>query len=487
MFTEKELQQLEGKGIGADQVEQMLKNFRQGFPYLPITAAAVASDGIRRFPASEVESRAIHYDQAAKGLTVEKFVPASGAATRMFKDFFEFVADGKPSKCVDDSLKHLSQFAFYDELKKYVAEDARPREVIAAIVGKGLGYGSLPKGLLLFHRYGDGNRTALEEHLAEGAMYASSGDGTVRIHFTVSPEHQAGFEQLVERVRPVYEKKFGVKYLIAYSQQKPSTDTLAADMHNEPFREADGTLLFRPGGHGALIENLDEIDADVIFVKNIDNVVPDHRKGDTVLWKKAIADLLLDVRDKSFAYLRKLDAGADDALLAEIEKLVAADLSYKLPADFSKRPAAERAAALHDRLDRPIRVCGMVKNEGEPGGGPFWVAEPDGARSLQIAESSQIAPEQAGLMREATHFNPVDLVCLVKDYKGKMFDLKKYVDPQTGFISVKSKNGRELKAQELPGLWNGAMARWNTLFVEVPVSTFNPVKSVADLLRPQHQ
>ncbi len=487
MFTEQDKRQLEARGTGTDQGERMLDYFRKGFPYLPITAAAVAGDGIRRFAVGEIENRAARYDQAVKGLKIEKFVPASGAATRMFKEFFEFVADGKPSKCVDDSLKRLSQFAFYDELKKYVAEDAPPREVIAAIIGKGLGYGILPKGLLVFHRYGDSDRTALEEHLAEGAMYAPSGDGTVRIHFTVSPEHQAGFEQLVEKVRPAYEKRYGVAFRITYSQQKPSTDTLAVDMQNEPFREEDGTLLFRPGGHGALIENLDEIDADVIFVKNIDNVVPDHLKGDTVLWKKVIADLLLEVRERSFAYLRKLDAGADEALLAEIEKFVTEELSYKLPAGFSTRPAAERAAALHDRLDRPIRVCGMVKNEGEPGGGPFWVAEAGGAQSLQIAESSQIAPEQGHLMREATHFNPVDLVCSVKDYNGKKIDLKKYVDPLTGFISIKSKNGRELKAQELPGLWNGAMARWNTLFVEVPVSTFNPVKSVADLLRPQHQ
>ena len=320
-------------------------------------------------------------------------------------------------------------------------------------------------------------RKAVEEHLVEGAAYAAAG-GVARIHFTVSPEHVAGFEELLAEKVPLYERRFGIRYDISFSVQKPSTDTLAVNPDNTPFRQADGTLLFRPAGHGALIENLNEIDADIVFIKNIDNVTTDARRGDTVRYKKVLAGVLLDLQERAFECLKALEVGG--AELEPIAGFIEKRLCVKLPADYD-------SALLRAVLDRPIRVCGMVRNEGEPGGGPFWVGNPDGTESLQIAESSQIAPDDLPLMRSATHFNPVDLVCGVRDSKGRKFDLRRYTDPATGFISSKSSGGRDLRAQELPGLWNGAMAKWNTVFVDVPVTTFSPVKVVQDLLRPQHQ
>ena len=354
---------------------------------------------------------------------------------------------------------------------------ADDRAIVNAIVGDGLNYGRKPKGLVTFHAYPEGARKAVEEHLVEGAAYAAAG-GVVRIHFTVSPEHVAGFEELLVAKVSLYEKRFGVRYEISFSVQKPSTDTLAVNPDNTPFRQDDGTLLFRPAGHGALIENLNEIDADLIFIKNIDNVTTDARRGDTVRYKKVLAGVLLDLQGRAFEYLKALEVGG--AELEPIAEFIEKQLCVKLPAEYD-------SALLRAVLDRPIRVCGMVRNEGEPGGGPFWVGNPDGTESLQIAESSQIAPDDLPLMQSATHFNPVDLVCGVRDSKGCKFDLRRYTDPATGFISSKSSGGRDLRAQELPGLWNGAMAKWNTVFVDVPVTTFSPVKVVQDLLRPQHQ
>lgn len=487
MITEKDKVQMAAKGISPEQVESQVAFFRAGFPFLPIAGAAVPGDGIVQLDPEQTQSLIEGYDAYKKGLSIVKFVPASGAASRMFKEMYEFVNEGKESASVAVALDNLPKFAFYDELKQALPSGTEARTVVYNIVEGVLSYGKSPKALILFHRYTDGNRTALEEHLAEGAMYAPSGNGTVHIHFTISPEHENGFRSLVEKVQSKYKKKYGIKYDIGYSQQKPKTDTIAVDTNNEPFREADGSILFRPGGHGALLENLNDIHADLIFIKTIDNVCPDRMKPDTVTYKKALAGLLLELQAQCFEYLKELESSADEKKIREIVQFVRKELSWKSGADFDGKTTEEKAIVLRGLLDRPIRVCGMVKNEGEPGGGPFWVKNDDGSSSLQIAESSQIAPQQKGLMAEATHFNPVDLVCGVRNYKGKKFDLTRYVDPKTGFISAKSKDGRELKAQELPGLWNGAMACWNTVFVEVPVSTFNPVKTVNDLLRPQHQ
>jgi hypothetical protein len=489
-MTEKDVSQIISQGRSPEQAEIQLGFFRTGFPFLPIDRAAVVGDGIERLSPEALVQLAAAWEQQVGGLSAVKFVPASGAASRMFKEMYEFVQQGKESASVREALSDLEKFAFHDALMEALPDGVDDRTVIENIVEGALGYGKLPKALILFHRYpypDGGPRTALEEHLVEGALYARSGDGVSGIHFTISPEHEKAVRALVDRVLPEYEKRYGVTYDISYSQQKAKTDTIAVDADNRPFREPDGTILFRPGGHGALLENLNELDAELIFIKTVDNVCPDRMKGDTVAYKKALAGLLLDRQEQCFAFLRKLDGDADEKMLDQIAFYAQTHLSWKPAPDFPGKSTEEQKEILRELLDRPIRVCGMVKNEGEPGGGPFWVKNADGSQSLQIAESSQIAPEQKHLMREATHFNPVDLVCGVYDHTGKKYDLTRFVDPQTGFISVKSKDGRELKAQELPGLWNGAMARWNTVFVEVPITTFSPVKTVNDLLRPQHQ
>ncbi len=426
---------------------------------------------------AEAAAAAERYERAAAGLSVVKFVPASGAATRMFKELFEFVNDGKRGKGIDTLLENIGKFAFWPELKALLPAGADDRTIVSAIVNEGLGYGRKPKGLVTFHAYPEGARKAVEEHLVEGAVYAAA-NGVAKIHFTVSPEHIEGFQELLAAKVPVYEKRFGIRYDISFSVQKPSTDTIAVNPDNTPFRQDDGTLLFRPAGHGALIENLNEIDADVVFIKNIDNVTTDAQRGDTIRYKKVLAGILLDLQERAFEYLKALEVGG--AELEPIVEFIEKRLCVKLPGSYD-------SAMLRAVLDRPIRVCGMVRNEGEPGGGPFWVGNPDGTQSLQIAESSQIGPDDLPLMRSATHFNPVDLVCGMKNSKGVRFDLRRYTDPSTGFISSKSSGGRDLRAQELPGLWNGAMAKWNTVFVDVPITTFSPVKVVQDLLRPQHQ
>ncbi len=468
---------MEEHGLTPAALETQLKNFREGFPFLPVTRAASCGDGIRVLDAAGIEQAAARYDRAKESLRVVKFVPASGAATRMFKDLFEFVREGRRTAVVGELLANRRRFAFWPELRTIIGDDADELRTVENIVAEGLRYGETPKGLVSFHRYGDEVRKAVEEHLVEGAQYAAAG-GEVKIHFTVSPEHLTRFEALLAEKIPGYESRFGVKYRISFSVQDPSTDTLAVNPDCTPFRRADGRLLFRPAGHGALIGNLGKIDADIVFVKNIDNVTTDARRGDTVLYKKALAGVLLALQERIFEYLMALEVpGAE---LEPIAAFIENELCVKLPKDYG-------TALLRQVLDRPIRVCGMVRNEGEPGGGPFWVAGADGLETLQIAESNQIAPEKRELMRSATHFNPVDLVCSFRTSKGGRFDLREFVDPATGFISRKSDGGRELLAQELPGLWNGAMARWNTVFVEVPITTFSPVKVVTDLLRPEHQ
>ena len=477
MFSKEDLQQIEQHGLTQAQVELQIENFRKGFPYLKIVRAAAAGDGVLVLDDEQIAAAEARYDAAAATAKVVKFVPASGAATRMFKELFEYVNDDKRTPGIDKLLDNIEKFAFWPELSEYIMPDSPDEEIVESIVKNGLCYGSKPKGLVTFHSYPEGNRKAVEEHLVEGALYARSGD-EVYIHFTVSEEHKGGFWDVLGATQPYYEERFGVKYNVSFSVQKPSTDTIAVNPDNTPFRTDDGKLLFRPAGHGALIENLNDIDADIIFVKNIDNVTTDERRGDTVKYKKALAGLLLGLQEQAFEHLKALEAGGAD--LAAIANFVEQKLCVKLPEGYD-------AELLKSILNRPIRVCGVVRNQGEPGGGPFWVDGGDGTESLQIAESSQIAPEDMHLMKSATHFNPVDLVCGVKDSKGGKFDLTQYTDPETGFISSKSSGGRDLRAQELPGLWNGAMAKWNTVLVEVPITTFSPVKVVQDLLRPEHQ
>ena len=499
MLSEKDLKQIAQKGITQEQIENQLNEFKTGFPFLKLEAAASISRGII---APDAQARQ-QYEEAwkqykAAGKRVVKFVPASGAASRMFKNMFAFVDADYDVPTTDFEKKYFDQiekFAFYDALDAVCQKNEGKgiKDLIAAgnykavaanmLKAEGLNYGQLPKGLLLFHKYPEGARTPMEEHLVEGALYAAS-NGEAHVHFTVSHEHMELFKAKVAEKADTFAKKYGIKYDITFSEQKPSTDTVAANADNTPFRNDDGSLLFRPGGHGALIENLNEIEADVIFIKNIDNVVPDRLKPETVEWKQVIAGVLVTLQKKAFEYLRILDTGASDAQLAEIAKFVSENLctdakNNKVDADY-----------LRTKLNRPMRVCGVVKNVGEPGGGPFLTYNQDGTVSLQILESSQIDTNNEAYMKmftQGTHFNPVDLVCAVKDYKGQPFDLPKFVDKTTGFISSKSKPGKELRALELPGLWNGAMSNWSTVFVEVPLGTFNPVKTVNDLLRDQHQ
>ena len=505
MLSQEDLKQIALKGITEQQIETQLEEFKTGFPFLRLEAAAAIGKGIIAPDGAERGQLVAAWDAyKACGKTIVKFVPASGAASRMFKDMFAFVDADYDVPTTDFEKKYfdnIHKFAFFDELNAVCEKNEGKGidELIALgnykavaanmLQAKGLNYGQLPKGLLLFHNYDEGPRTPMEEHLVEGALYASS-NGEANVHFTVSHEHMELFEKKVADKKDEYAKKYGIKYNISFSEQKPSTDTLAANADNTPFRTGDGKLLFRPGGHGALIENLNEIDADVIFIKNIDNVVPDRLKGDTVTYKQVIAGLLVSLQKKAFEYLKVLDTGSyDHEKLEEIIRFVQRDLCCR-KADIKELEDAELVIYLRKKLNRPMRVCGVVKNVGEPGGGPFLTYNQDGTVSLQILESSQIDKSNAEYQKmftEGTHFNPVDLVCAVKDYKGQPFNLPAFVDKSTGFISSKSKDGKELKALELPGLWNGAMSDWNTIFVEVPLSTFNPVKTVNDLLREQHQ
>ena len=505
MLTQQDLKQLAQKGISEQQIETQLGQFKTGFPFLKLEAAAAIGHGIVA-PTSDEGRKYVDAWQKYKaaGKRVVKFVPASGAASRMFKDMFAFVDADYDKPTTDFEKKYfdnIDKFAFYGELDavcqknngkgiKALIQEGNFKAVAANMLkAEGLNYGQLPKGLLLFHNYPEGPRTPMEEHLVEAALYAAS-NGEAHVHFTVSHEHMELFKQKVAQKADMYAKKYGIAYDITFSEQKPSTDTVAANPDGTPFRNSDGSLLFRPGGHGALIENLNEIEADVIFVKNIDNVVPDRLKGDTVLWKQIIAGVLITLQKKAFEYLELLDSGKyTHEQIEEIIRFVQNDLCCR-KADIKELEDADLVIYLRKKLNRPMRVCGVVKNVGEPGGGPFLTYNQDGTVSLQILESSQIDKsnkEYMEMFTKGTHFNPVDLVCAVKDYKGNAFDLPKFVDPTTGFISQKSKSGKELQALELPGLWNGAMSDWSTIFVEVPLSTFNPVKTVNDLLREQHQ
>ncbi|MBQ0080925.1 MAG: DUF4301 family protein [Alistipes sp.] len=477
MFTQTEKKQILAHGLSVKQAEAQIENFKKGFPSLPISRAASYEDGILVLSKEEIEHLCKEFEAKKDSLSIVKFVPASGAATRMFKELFEYLNDGKQSECVDSVLKNLKKFAFYKELKKYISPSSTPKEIISAILKEGLGYGSLPKGLITFHKYGRSARKAIEEHLVEAALYGTS-NGIARLHFTVSPEHEGEFIKFLSKKAKKYEKHYGIRYDISFSIQRPSTDTIAVNMDNTPFLTDDGNLLFRPAGHGALIENLADINADLIFIKNIDNVTTDSQREDTILYKKALAALLLQIQEKCFDFAKKIDGKKD--VWDELRTFITDKLMIKLPENADHK-------LLEKIIKRPIRVCGMVKNEGEPGGGPFWVKNEDGTESLQIAESSQIAAEDLPLMQAATHFNPVDLICATKDYNAKVYPLKEFVDPKTGFISKKSSSGRDLRAQELPGLWNGAMAFWNTIFVDVPITTFSPVKTVQALLKRQHQ
>ena len=507
MLNNQDLQLIQAKGITEELIDEQLQRFATGFPYLKIKAVATVGDGITRLDEDDVKKCIDEWTAFQhSGGTVEKFVPASGAASRMFKNVFEFVTSNKPAPETDFEKKFFAgihNFAFYADLNEacknlygsdidaLVAKGEYVNVAKALIYPEGLNYGALPKALLKFHAVADADaHTPLEEHLEEGAQYAADANGNVNIHFTVSPEHRKEFQKLIDKKLEEVAKAWGVKFNVSMSEQKASTDTIAVCMDNTPYREPDGKLLFRPAGHGALIENLNDINADVVFVKNIDNVVPNSLRDITITYKKVIGGYLVMLQKQIAEYLKLLNSGSysiDD--LREIVKFLHDKLSTRFD-ETNKLDDSELAIYLKGKLNRPIRVCGVVINDGEPGGGPYLAYNADGSCSPQILEAAQIdssKPEAVALMKSGTHFNPVDLVCYIKDINGKKFNLKQFVDKNTGLISEKSKSGVTIKALELPGLWNGSMSDWSTAFVEVPIETFNPVKTVNDLLRPQHQ
>ena len=508
-FTDKDREQFAEMGISPEKAAAQIEIFREGIPPVRLSKAAVVGDGIVRLEPSRQEALRKLYQEALPKKEVIRFTPASGAASRMFKALFGFLDAFRPGR--DDLEPFLSRkehaevkqfrdqlehFPFYERVRNRMKEQPADRGawlyafVREMLSEEGLNYGFYPKGMLPFHNYGGTLATPFEEHLWEGAAYASS-QGASRLHFTISEAHRELFEREFERVRDRVEAESGCRFEVSYSCQKASTDTLAVTPENEPFRDNQGRLLFRPGGHGALIENLDEQDADLLFIKNIDNVAIRTELETISAWKEILGGYLLETQEEAFRFARMLEEGAlDHDLLLRVRGFLETRLNARFPDSFAGFSLNDQVAVLRDKLARPIRVCGMVKNEGEPGGGPFWIRDAGGNESLQIVESAQADlndPAQRAIFGGATHFNPVDLVCGVRDAYGKKFNLLNFVDSRQGFITGKTFEGRPLKALELPGLWNGAMAYWNTVFVEVPVSTFNPVKTVNDLLKPAHQ
>ena len=515
MFSEKDIEQIERKGITLKKVERQIELFENGIPFANLVAEASINNGILRLSNKDIQDYMSYFESKKDSISILKFVPASGAATRMFKFLYSFLADYDLDKesinsyinrCKNTDLSlfliGLDKFPFYHTVQtrlynNYTEFDTLPineqrlKFVQMMLDNDKLDYGNYPKGLLPFHEYKNQIiSTAFEEHLFESALYSSEGEPT-KLHFTISEKHEDKFDNEFKRIEEKVEKKTGSKFDISFSYQKEATDTIAVTPKNKPFRNEDGSLLFRPSGHGALIENLNDLKSDIIFIKNIDNVVVYKYKDEVAKYKKVLAGILLDVQEQAFNYLEMLeDEELSEKDLIDIAKFLSNKMNVRISSEFEKYSLKYQIEYLAEKLNRPIRICGMVKNEGEPGGGPFWVKDESGNISLQIVESAQInkkSKHQKQILKNATHFNPVDLVCGIKNYKGEKFDLKKFVDKKAAFISMKTKTGKDLKALELPGLWNGSMANWNTIFVEVPLITFNPVKTVNDLLKAPHQ
>jgi hypothetical protein len=517
-LNEQDVLQIQAHGLTLDQVREHLRLFARPRRFLRLARPATVADGIQRLSPADMEGYLTRYQEAARGGRFTKFVPASGVATRMFELLCHYFFHAGPDlkSAVEAELKRnvprarefqvffdrLPQFAFFPDLQALLAAHGyNPEDLLAArsyrailtylLTESGLHYQDLPKALIKFHAYGADGRTALEEHLGEAAAYVRDQDGICRLHFTILPRHRHAFQELLDQKQPLLEKLYGCRFEVDFSYQHSGTDTLAADDENRPFRDRHGRLVFRPGGHGSLLENLNQLQGDLVYIKNIDNVVPDRLKEPTILWKKILGGLLATLQDQIHQRLRTLaQSSGEPRLLEDILEFAQENLAITLPPGILRWPEDLARDFLARSLNRPVRVCGVVPNQGEPGGAPFWVQEPDGSQSLQIVEKAQVDlsdPEQRALWDTATHFNPVDLVCALRDDQGVPFDLTQFVDHEAVFISRKSLEGRELKALELPGLWNGAMARWLTVFVEVPIITFNPVKTVFDLLRPEHQ
>lgn len=512
-FSSYDFVQMHNHGVSIDTVKKQLGIFQTGIAKAVLERAAKKEDGILKLSEAEFESHAADFDQRKPGLKLKKFVPASGAASRMFKFLSEFLnefdAENETINAYINRKNALSLTIFLAGMEKFPffeAIDSRMRQLYpdfnswsadkknyafikTMLDAQQFDFCNKPKGILPFHKYTTHIATPIEEHLNESAFYASS-NGQSHLHFTISETHQLQFEKIIEQVRGKIEQQSGNSININYTYQKKSTDTIAVDLDNRPFRFDDGRLFFRPGGHGALIENLNNLDADIVFIKNIDNVIQNHIESIS-MYKKALAGVLTGIQQQVFDYLNRIEnESVQEEHIDEMIIFAQQKLNVVIIEDFYKYTLRHQLIYLREIFDRPIRVCGMVKNEGEPGGGPFWVRDLRGNISLQIVEASQIDhnnPEQTAILAESTHFNPVDLVCSIKNYKGEKFDLREFIDPKSGFIVHKNKNGKDIKAYELPGLWNGAMAKWITIFVEVPLVTFNPVKTVNDLLKFAHQ
>ncbi|WCO01422.1 DUF4301 family protein [Psychroserpens ponticola] len=516
IFSEKDIQQIELKGLDVTKVKRQIELFENGIPFANLVAEATINEGILRLTDIDIEQLVSYFESKKDLVSILKFVPASGAATRMFKFLYSFLEEydlekGSINSYINKSKNNdlslffigLDKFPFYHIVQNKLQEtdpnydslsinEQRLKFVKMMLDNEMLDYGNSPKGLMPFHKYkNEVVSTAFEEHLYESALYSSSNEST-KLHFTISEKHNHKFDVEFSRIEKYVEEKTGSKFDISFSYQKESTDTIAVTPKNKPFRDDDGSLLFRPSGHGALIENLNDLNADIIFIKNIDNVVTYKYKDEVAKYKKVLAGILLRIQEQVYKYLQLLDDDtiASEERLIEIGEFLVNKMNVNISPEFEKYSLKYQIEYLAEKLNRPIRVCGMVKNEGEPGGGPFWVKDESGNISLQIVESAQInkkSKQQKQILKNATHFNPVDLVCGTKNYKGEKFDLKKFVDTKAAFISMKTKTGKDLKALELPGLWNGSMANWNTIFVEVPLITFNPVKTVNDLLKAPHQ
>ncbi len=513
-FSKSDIAQITQKGLTVDKVKAQIAVFKKGIPFVNLKEAATINNGVLNLSENEKVHYSNYFESQCNAISIIKFVPASGAATRMFKALFAFLKDYNPEEESINSyinrtknnelsvfLIGLEKLPFFEEVVSKIhklipdfnelSQDQRRLAFVETMLDDDkLNFAQYPKGLIPFHRYKDYVSTAFEEHLFEAALYAAS-NNEANLHFTISERHNHKFDEEFKYIEEDVEERTKTKFNISFSYQKHLTDTISVTPKNEPFRDDDGSLVFRPSGHGALLENLNELKADIIFIKNIDNVVVNKYKVDVSQYKKILAGVLLEVQNQVFEYLKLLETNTyDDNTRYEIAQYISQQLNVSINSEFKKYSEKHQIEYLRDKLNRPIRVCGMVKNEGEPGGGPFWVEGEGGRISLQIVESAQIDKknkQQKDILKQATHFNPVDLVCGVKNYKGEQFDLTQFVDRNTAFITMKTKTGKNLKALELPGLWNGSMANWNSIFVEVPLITFNPVKTVNDLLKAPHQ
>ncbi|MCT4615034.1 MAG: DUF4301 family protein [Marinifilaceae bacterium] len=514
MFTKNIIDQLKENNISEEKITEQINKFKKGFNALELESSARINSGIIKLTKSELKEYT-EKSESIENKSICKFVPASGAATRMFKPLYDFLNEYKNTESEyldflkdksENSLfrffNNIEDFAFYEDLhikttdigedlEKLISKNNYNKILEILLSDYGLNYGKLPKGLLKFHKYHYRSRTAFEEHIVEAFQYCTNKDKTANLHLTVSPEHHDLFLQKWKEVKDIMSEKYKYELNLEFSFQQDSTQTLAVDQNNKPILDDKKRLILRPAGHGALINNLNELKYAYVYIKNIDNVSPDSLKPDTVVYKKALLGILQEKQNKVFEYLNLLEQdNTNDNLLFEIVKFIEENLGTRLNFDYKEIQIKKLKTELFNILNRPIRVCGVVKNQGEPGGGPFWVKNESGKyTSLQIVESAQVDTaneEQNNIFKNSTHFNPVDIVCGLYNYKGEKFKLYDFVDHNTGFITEKSHQGQSIKAMELPGLWNGAMANWNTIFVEVPNTTFNPVKNVFDLLRIEH-